>query len=116
METSPGIAQPNEPEGAKAPKRQGKTSTALATANFVNDAWAEHDRGLQNRTTAFLLRAYGLLLAATMLIFYLQGFRPWGFHLAETTLHWIGASTIGQTAGLLTITIKLIFSKVRRKG
>ena len=26
-----------------------------------------------------------------MLIFYLQGFRPWGFHLAETTLHWIGA-------------------------
>jgi hypothetical protein len=118
MGTSPGVAQPNQqPEETKGLTKRKTATAALPTKSFVNDAWDEHDRGLQNRSTGFVLRAYGSLLAATMLIFFLQGFRLWGFHLEETTLHWLEAATIGQTAGLLTITIKLIFhnrSKTKR--
>ena len=112
MGTFPGISQPNQPEETKALKKQ--RGTVLPTKTFVSEAWDEHERGLQNRMTGFLLRAYGSLLAATMLIFFIQGFRLWGFHLEESTLHWIGAATVGQTAGLLTLTIKLVFQHKRQ--
>lgn len=109
MGTSPGVAQPNQPEETRTLTKRKTSAAALPTKSFVNDAWDEHERGLQNRTIGFLLRAYGSLLAATTLIFFLQGFRLWGFHLEETSLHWIEAATIGQTAGLLALTIKLLF-------
>jgi hypothetical protein len=72
-------------------------------------AWDEHQRALQNRHSYFLLTAYGILLAATMPIFYFQGFRMGGFHLELSTLNWIGGATVGQIAGLATLTWKAVF-------
>jgi hypothetical protein len=69
----------------------------------------------------FLLWAYGLLVASTLLIFFLQGFGLWRFKLDGSTLNWLGAATIGEIAGLLTVTIKSLFpsgqtSKIPRSG
>jgi hypothetical protein len=88
MGTSPGAEQPNQPPAESKALTKRRTSTAaLSTKNFVIDAWDEHERGMQNRPIGLLLRAYGSLLAATTLIFFLQGFRLWGFHLEVTALH-----------------------------
>jgi hypothetical protein len=63
----------------------------------------------RERIVKFLLRSYGGLLAATVLIYLLQGFQLWKFSLASSTLNWLGAATIGEIAGLLTITIRYLF-------
>jgi len=107
MGAFPGPA--NQPAEAKALNRPRRATVTPSKTSFFDEAQAEHERRLQNRTSDFLLRAYGVLLAATLLIFFLQGFALWGFHLEETTLHWIGAATVGQTAGLLALAIRSIF-------
>jgi hypothetical protein len=100
----------SEATGAIA-KRTESTSTELAPRTYVTDAWDEHDRRLQTRLSTFLLRAFGGLLTVTMLIYLLQGFKLWGFHLEETTLQWIGGATVGQIAGLLLLTYKAVFGR-----
>lgn len=50
----------------------------------------------QEKILNFLLWAYGLLLGATMLTFFLQGFRPWGFKLESGLPMWLGGATIGE--------------------
>jgi len=86
-------------------------NVTLSQRDWVRNAlaWDEHQRALQNRHSYFLLTAYGSLLAATMPIFYLQGFRVGGFHLELSTLNWIGIATVGQIAGLATLTWKAVF-------
>jgi hypothetical protein len=63
----------------------------------------------QIKVIDFLLRSYAGLLAATMLIFFLQGFRLWGFSLDPTLLRWLGGATVGEVAGLLGITFRALF-------
>lgn len=70
-----------------------------------------HNINLQKRIITFLLRAYGCLLAASILIFMLQGFNLWGFKLSETDLKFIGTGTIAEIGGLLTLTFRAVFSK-----
>lgn len=65
----------------------------------------------QNRIINFLLAAYGGLLLATITIFFLQGFKAWGFALDTSLLKWLGGATIGEVAGLLTITFKTVFGQ-----
>jgi hypothetical protein len=57
----------------------------------------------------FLLWAYGGLLTATMLVFFLQGFRLWGFSLDVGLLRWLGGATVGEIAGLMALTLRAIF-------
>jgi hypothetical protein len=59
----------------------------------------------------FLLSAYGGLLAGTLTLFFLQGFRTAGFHLEESTMHWLGGATIGEIGGLLTMTFGYFFKR-----
>jgi hypothetical protein len=68
---------------------------------------------MRERIVFFLLRAYGLLLAGTMLIYFLQGFNVAGFHLDAELLRWLGAATVGEIGGLLSLTVGHSFT---RKG
>jgi hypothetical protein len=67
------------------------------------------DLSSRKTVVVFLLSAYGTLLGSTVIILFLQGFRLGGFKLESSTLSWLGAATIGEIAGLLTITIKALF-------
>ena len=51
------------------------------------------------------------MLAASVLIFLLQGFCVWGFKLSETVLKFVGAATIGEVGGLLALTFRAVFVK-----
>ena len=79
----------------------------------VTKATADHTFHLQKQIVGFLLRAYGGLLAASVIIFLLQGFGTWGFKLSETVLKFIGAGTIGEIGGLLALTFRAVFVKKR---
>jgi hypothetical protein len=94
--------------GAPIQRRHGTTTTAkewveqITTVNQIN---------LQQKIIGFLLKAYGGLLAATMLIFFLQGFKVAGFTLDAALLKWLGGATIGEIAGLLTLTFSAVFKQ-----
>jgi hypothetical protein len=83
----------------------------LSVREWVTKATADHTFHLQKQIVRFLLRAYGGLLAASVLIFLLQGFGTWGFKLSETVLKFIGAATIGEIGGLLALTFRAAFIK-----
>ena len=46
-----------------------------------------------------------------MVIILLQGFKPLGFNLDNELLFWLGAATVGEVVGLLTIIIRRLFEK-----
>ncbi|SRR6266852_1839411 len=79
----------------------------------VKDWVTEVTLAQQNKIINFLLIAYGVLLFATMAIFFFQGFRAWGFSLDPSLLKWLGGATIGEIAGLLTITLHAVFGQKR---
>jgi hypothetical protein len=85
----------------------------VSVREWVTKATADHTFHLQKRIVGFLLRAYGGLLAASVIIFLLQGFGTWGFKLSETVLKFIGAGTIGEIGGLLALTFRAVFVKKR---
>ena len=85
----------------------------VSVREWVTKATADHTFHLQKQIVAFLLRAYGGLLAASVIIFLLQGFGTWGFKLSETVLKFIGAGTIGEIGGLLALTFRAVFVKKR---
>lgn len=83
----------------------------LTIKDWVTKASADHKFHLQKQIVRFLLQAYGVLLAVSMLIFLLQGFELGGFKLSETVLKFNGTMTIGEIGGLLTLTIRGVFVK-----
>jgi hypothetical protein len=70
----------------------------------------------KDRVLTFLLWSYVALLAATVLILLLQGFKLWGFSLESSLLYWLGGATIGQGGGLLTIAITATFKDRTSSG
>lgn len=68
---------------------------ALREGRPVKDWVTEVTVSQQNKIINFLLVAYGVLLCATMAIFFLQGFRAWGFSLDISLLKWLGGATVG---------------------
>jgi len=85
----------------------------LSVKDWVTKATANHTIHLQRQIVRFLLRAYGGLLGASVLIFLLQGFSILGFKLSDTVLKFIGAGTIGEIGGLLALTFRAVFLKKR---
>ena len=97
---------PNELSGTQKKRtKPSKLTETLEVKHWVTRVTTEQQVKLIN----FLLWAYGGLLTATMLIFFLQGFRLWGFSLYVVLLRWLGAATVGEIAGLLTLTFRAIF-------
>jgi hypothetical protein len=79
---------------------------------WVLEVTTANDLDMKSRIVTFLLWAFGGSLAATIVIYGLQGFsHVTGFSLDKEFLRWLGAGTIGEIAGLLTITIKYLFGK-----
>lgn len=89
-------------------------SSTVEVKNWVTRVTTEHQLDLQKQIIAFLLRAYGGVLSATMAIFVLQGFQLGGFHLDPALLKWLGGATIGAVAGLLTLTFGAVFQRRQR--
>jgi hypothetical protein len=84
-----------------------KGSAKGPPANVPAKSWVGDARvGFHRSILIFLFAAYGFLLAATIAIFFLQGFHAWGFSLETSLLKWLGAATIGEIGGLLYITFK----------
>ncbi len=81
----------------------------VTVKDWVTKATASHKIDLQKQIVRFLLAAYGALLAASVLIYLLQGFALWGFKLSETDLKFVGTATIGAIGGLLTLTFREVF-------
>jgi hypothetical protein len=77
--------------------------------NWVEEITTANRISHQQKVIDFLLKAYAGLLIATMAIFFLQGFKLWSFNLESGLLKWLGGATIGEIAGLLTLTFGAIF-------
>ena len=82
--------------------------------NWVTQVTTAHQLGLQQQIVTFLLKAYGGLLSASMVLFLLQGFQLGGFHLEPELLKWLGGTTVGAVAGLLTLTFRAVFKRSKR--
>jgi hypothetical protein len=54
----------------------------------------------------FLRRIFGFTILMTFAIILCQGFHVVGFHLSETFLHWLGAATVGEVAGLFAMVLR----------
>jgi len=93
------------------PGNQPRRRTVAEVKNWVEEITTTHIINQQGKIINFLLVAYGALLLATMVIFYLQGFKTCGFKLEESLLKWLGGATIGDIAGLLTLTFGAVFKK-----
>lgn len=83
--------------------------TQLDIRNWATEATLRHTLTQREKIIQFLLWSYGGSLLATMSIFYLQGFKVWGFNLDATLLKWLGGATIGELAGLLTLAVGAVF-------
>lgn len=81
----------------KEPSLQG------ASAEYFRDVSA--DGGVE--AGRFLLWAYGLLLASTLGIVLLQGFRVAGFDLRPDLVKWLGVASVGEVAGLLVLAFRV---------
>jgi hypothetical protein len=81
----------------------------VSIKEWVTVVTTEHTLGLRSRISTFLFCAYGFLIVTTVVMYFLQGFRV--FYLDVGLLKWLGAATIGEVAGLITLTIKATFKK-----
>ena len=83
----------------------------LTPKEYIEHEEAMSNTALRERAAAFLFKAYAGLLTATVLIIFLQGFQLWGFKLEAGFLHWLGAATIGEVAGLAALVYGALFRK-----
>jgi hypothetical protein len=72
----------------------------LTPRQYIERVTTLHRIEMQRGALHFLYWAYGFMLAATMFIIILQGFRVGGFNLDATFLKWLGAVTLGEVGGL----------------
>ena len=88
-----------------------KPPQRLTPKEYIEHEEAMSTIALRERAASFLFKAYAGLLASTVLIIFLQGFHLWGFHLEAGFLHWLGAATIGEVAGLAALVYGALFRK-----
>ena len=90
---------------------QKETAQHLSPAQFIAQERAMSDIGLRERMVGALLRIYAGLIAATIIIFILQGFKLWGFNLPENLLHWLGGAALGEVGGLAALVYGSLFRR-----
>jgi hypothetical protein len=86
-----------------------KEQEKLTTKEIIERETAFHTMALQRLSVKFLFVAYGGLLASTMVVIFLQGFRFWGFNLDQKFLNWLGGAAIGEIAGLAALVYGALF-------
>jgi hypothetical protein len=82
-------------------------SEQLTTSTSLDRYEVRSSVRVRTESAVFLRRAFGFSLGATFCLIFLQGFGPWGFHLSEPFLHWLGVATVGQVAGLFAMVLRL---------
>lgn len=108
----------------KSVKRRATTSRAtgdLQTGAPSKPSWpapiererARHEMRMQCLLAKWICTALGVISAATLAIFFLQGFGAGGFKLSEPVLHWIGAATVGEIGTLATLVYSTFFTRKR---
>jgi hypothetical protein len=98
--------------------RQGDESKRMkpqTVLNTIERKTAKHEMEMQWFLAKFICAALGICCLATLSIFFLQGFGPYGFKLSERVLHWIGAVTVGEIGTLATLVYSAFF-KNRSNG
>ena len=90
-----------------------QTDHHLTHKAFIEHEQAMSNIGLREQIVTFLLWAYGLSLACTFVLFFLQGFQVGGFNLPESILKWLGGAMIAEVAGLLGLVIGALFGKTK---
>ena len=88
-----------------------KTEDSLNLKETISRYSEIQDIDLRRGAIIFLFWAYGLLLFLTMSIFFLQGFKVFGFNLSDTTLNWLGGATIGEIGGLAVMVYQSLLKK-----
>ena len=83
----------------------------LAPKQYIDRVTTLHRMEMQRGALSFLYWAYGFLLAATVLIILLQGFRIGGFNLDASFLKWLGAVTLGEVGGLAATVYGALFRR-----
>jgi hypothetical protein len=81
-------------------------ANALSEKKKIN-----HEIAMQRFLAKFVCAGLGFSSAAALALFYLQGFRVWGFRLETSLMHWIGITTVGAIAGLATTVYGAFFKK-----
>ena len=83
----------------------------LTPKQYIDRVTTLHRMEMQRGALSFLYWAYGFLLAATVLIILLQGFRIGGFNLDASFLKWLGAVTLGEVGGLAATVYGALFRR-----
>jgi hypothetical protein len=97
--------------GSNRPESYQRTTEQLTIEEFIKREQALSDIALREKALKFLFKAFGGLLACTIVIIILQGFHLWNFTLEIEFLRWLGVATVGEVATLLTIAIGSLFKK-----
>jgi hypothetical protein len=79
--------------------------------DWVQEVTIASDITNRSRMVTFLLSAYGFLLVTTVALIFIQGFRPYGFHLPDGFMNWLGGAVIGEIGGLLGMTFGYFFKR-----
>jgi hypothetical protein len=77
----------------------------------IEREWLRHTIHMQRTLASFICRALAFSLAATIGIFYLQGFHYLDFHLPDSLMHWMGAVTLGEIASLSAMVYGAFFKQ-----
>jgi hypothetical protein len=84
-------------------------SKARKTPGLLELEWARHTMQMQRTLARFICRALAWSSAATIGMFYMQGFHCLGFHLPDALMHWMGAVTVGEIASLSALVYGALF-------
>ena len=90
---------------------QREAPQRLTSKEFIAQEQAMSDINLREKMVNTLLRIYSLLIAVTVIIFLLQGFKLGGFNLPEELLRWLGIATVGEVGGLAALVYGSLFRK-----
>lgn len=73
------------------------------------DDWLKEQRiGQQGHSLIFLLRLFAATVFATFLIFLLNGLGI--TKLPDEFMHWLGAATVGEVAGMVFVIVRKLWS------
>jgi hypothetical protein len=90
------------------PIKRGPDAIVIPPKEFLSET-TRHKLKFQGRVFTFLFWMYGFVIVATVGIVFLEGFHYKDFRLPENFLMWLGAATLGEMGGLLTLTWGALF-------
>ncbi len=69
---------------------------------------------MREKTARWLLALFAFAVICTYALIFLWGWKK--ISLPDAFVHWLGAATVGQTAGLLLIIVRNLFPSHEKRG